>query len=389
MSSSIQSTKVLRVGLIGAGSVAQTVHLPTLLLVPHLFKVVALCDISPGALKHCLEKFHIPLNKGYTTSEDLVKDPGVDVVFVAHSDEYHAEAAIQAMNAGKHVFIEKPMAWSRSQIDAVIETRNRTGVVAFVGYMRRYAPAFEQAVEIVTKMKNISYVRVRDIIGKNSLFIDQSGSYPLAFDDIPLSTRKESTTLRNTLFSEILGSPFPTTTSNPSNSSLNLPALFTLLASLGSHDLSAMREILGGSPNRVIGAAQSENDNGRFVNALFEYERGGTKFLVSYETGIDRVALFDAHIEVYGDGMRVRVDWDTPFIKGLPTTLTIQKTDSKTGVYSEQVIIPTYEDNYTLEYKRLHAAIVDGEKVKTTVEDAAEDLGIFKMVIDAVVASQG
>ncbi|KZS86626.1 NAD-P-binding protein [Sistotremastrum niveocremeum HHB9708] len=379
-----QSTKVLRVGLIGAGSVAQTVHLPTLLLVPHLFKVVAICDISPGALKQCLEKFHIPLDKGYTTSEDLVKDPDVDVVFVAHSDEYHAQAAIEAMNAGKQVFIEKPMAWSRSQIDSIIETRSRTGVLAFVGYMRRYAPAFEQAVEIVKKMKNISYVRVRDIVGENSLFIDQSGTYPVAFDDIPPSVRNETTHLRKTLFSEVLGSHL--TTADPS---LNLPFLFTLLASLGSHDLSAMREILGGSPKRVIGAAQSENENGKFVNALFEYERGGGKYLVSYETGIDRVALFDAHIEVYGDGMRVRVDWDTPFIKGLPTTLTIQKTDSKTGEYSEQVIRPTYEDNYTLEYKRLYAAIVDGEKVKTTVEDAGEDLGIFKTVIDAVVAAQG
>lgn len=88
----------------------------------------------------------------------------IDLVFILTADQFHAENIIECANAGKHVMIEKPMAQTLAEYDAVEEARVKNGVVVFVGYMRRYAPALDRLKEEI-KGKTIKYVRVRDIIG--------------------------------------------------------------------------------------------------------------------------------------------------------------------------------------------------------------------------------
>lgn len=90
--------------------------------------------------------------------------------------------------------------------------------------------------------------------------------------------------------------------------------------------------------------------------------------MATYETGVDEVGLFDAHIEVYGDGKRVRVEYDTPYVKGLPIKLVIGETVD--GAYVERVVRPTYEDAYTIEYNAFYDAIRHGKPSKTNAEDA-------------------
>ncbi|KAF5325786.1 hypothetical protein D9611_000991 [Ephemerocybe angulata] len=292
------SDRVIRVGIIGAGEVAQTTHLPTLGLLSHLYKVIALCDVSQKLLDHCADKFHIAKENLYLNSSELVKRPDIDLVLVIAADEYHASAAVQAADAGKHVFIEKPMTLTTSDAESIISAQKRNSVIIWVGYMRRYAAAFIEATKIVRSMKKIEYARVRDIIGYNHLFVNQSGSFPVRFSDIP-DVAKDDMKLRAT--AAAVASIGEDRARNPTAVST-----WRLLCSLGSHDLSAMRELLG-PPKGVIGAAA----HGTWITALFDY--GG--FVATYETGHDPVGSFDAHLEVYGDGKRVRVDYDTPYIK--------------------------------------------------------------------------
>lgn len=94
----------------------------------------------------------------------LASSVPIDLVFVLTADQFHADNIIECADAGKHVMIEKPMAQTLAEYDAVEEARVRNGVVVFVGYMRRYAPALERLKEEI-KGKTVKYVRVRDIIG--------------------------------------------------------------------------------------------------------------------------------------------------------------------------------------------------------------------------------
>lgn len=111
---------------------------------------------------------------------------------------------------------------------------------------------------------------------------------------------------------------------------------------------------------------------------MFKYPN----FSVSYESGIDNVPRFDAHVEVYSKNKSVKVQFDTPFVKGLPINLHISENDS--GVYKETTLRVTYEDPYTVELKKLYDFVTAGTPVKTTLDDSKHDLEIFGMFLRAL-----
>ena len=159
-----------------------------------------------------------------------------------------------------------------------------------------------------------------------------------------------------------------------------LARAYGLLCGLNSHDLSAMRELLGGPPRRVISAAQWHGGN--YLTVLLDYG----DFAAYLETGVDRQRRFDAHLEVYGDSRSIKVQYDTPYIRHLPTTLTVSHVDGE--AHRETVLRPTFKDPYTHELEALHEAIVGGGPVKTSIEDSIEDLGLFRDIIAAIRASK-
>jgi len=146
--------------------------------------------------------------------------------------------------------------------------------------------------------------------------------------------------------------------------------------SLGSHDLSAMREILG-MPQRVLGASLGSP----IWSVLFQYEG----FPVTYESGINNVPIFDAHIEIYSQEKIVRVNYDSPYVKGLPVTMTVRERigGAMGDGYQERVVRKTYEDPYTLEFLEFHKCVLGKGQPKTSAVDARNDLDLFKMIMQA------
>lgn len=112
-------------------------------------------------------------------------------------------------------------------------------------------------------------------------------------------------------------------------------------------------------------------------SAIFHYPT----FSVTYESGINDVPCFDAHIEVYSTTRSVRVKYDSPYVKGLPVTMLVR--ENADGAYQETTIVRTYEDPYTLEMKELYDMVANGKAAKTTARDAKEDLKIFQMIMKA------
>lgn len=336
------------------------------------FRVTFLCDVSRGALEHCARRVAGVAPITTTKAEDLCASPDVDAVVVCNATAFHASHAMLALQHDKHVFVEKPLALCYRDLDAIQAAEDKSKGTVFVGYMRRYAPAFSQAIAEVGDRSNVRYVRVRDIIGPNSDFVEQSGTFPKKFDDFQESDveemkAKDKDATQQALIKEF-GVPFNEQTAR----------LLAALGGLGSHDLSAMREIIG-LPQAVIGADL------RFPiwTAMLKYEG----FTAVYESGLNSVPVFDAHIEIYTDTKIVRVNYDTPYIKGLPTTVTIREKVEGTDTYQERVLRPTYEDSYTIEFKEWYGCIREGKMCKTTIADARQDLDIFKMLMQAAFKS--
>lgn len=94
------------------------------------------------------------------------------------------------------------------------------------------------------------------------------------------------------------------------------------------------------------------------------------------------MARFDATIEVFAEKKTIKICYDSPYVKGLPTTMQIRET-MPDGSYRESVVRRTYEDPYTIEMRKLYSLVVEGTEVKTTPLDAKQDLEIFGMIMKA------
>ena len=125
--------------LVGAGNLAKWAHLP------------ALKKIS-GARLHAVYSAHgargkayaLRFGAGYHTSdfEEILNDDAVDVVLIASRHNQHAAQAIAALRAGKHVFVEKPMAITIEECQAIARAVKESGKQLSVGFNRRYAPFY-------------------------------------------------------------------------------------------------------------------------------------------------------------------------------------------------------------------------------------------------------
>ena len=110
------------------------------------------------------ERYRIP--KVYQTHEELCADPSIDAVVEITSDDMHAPIASGVMNAGKHVYLEKPMATILPDARTMVDTADRNGVKLMIGYMKRYDPGIELAKSIIDKVRvsgelgNITHMRV-------------------------------------------------------------------------------------------------------------------------------------------------------------------------------------------------------------------------------------
>ncbi len=353
--------KRLRVGVIGLGEVAQIIHLPILESLPELYELVAVCDISPTLLERMGERYRVDAR--HSDAKKILAQESMDCVLVLNSDEYHAECVTAALEAGVHVLVEKPMCLSPREAEAIIEARDRSAAIVMVGYMRRFAPAFVEAVRQVKSLGPINYARVHDIIGRNQLMIDQTARVERP-DDIPRQAMEERWSRGRSLVREALGDV-------PDD----LASTYRLLCGLGSHDLSAMRELLG-KPLGVAAARQWRN--GLFIMALLEYNG----YFVTYETGVDEQLRFDAHIEVYGETGSLRVQYDTPYIRHLPTTLVTDETSG--DAYRRTVTRPHLKDPYTHELEYFHQVVTEGGAPKTDPEDFQDDLDLFRQIIETI-----
>jgi predicted dehydrogenase len=97
---------VLRIGLVGCGRIAQTAHLPALEKARGV-SVVALCDVRPQVARLIASRYAV--DRFYDDLDAFLADRDIEAVLIAVPDRLHVEVATRALQAGKHVLLEKPI----------------------------------------------------------------------------------------------------------------------------------------------------------------------------------------------------------------------------------------------------------------------------------------
>jgi predicted dehydrogenase len=125
----------LRLGVVGCGAVARERHLPALARVDGI-EVVALADVDPAALAATAQRFGVA--RRHPTAPALAADPEVEAVAVCTPPATHVAAALAALDAGKHLFVEKPLAVTLAEADALLQRAAGSSRVAAVGFNLRW-----------------------------------------------------------------------------------------------------------------------------------------------------------------------------------------------------------------------------------------------------------
>lgn len=133
--------KKLNVGIIGAGRIGQ-VHAKSITYHIPQAKIVAISDIYYEGAKKVAESLGIP--NAYEDYHEILNNPEIDAVLICSSTDTHADIAVEAAEAGKHIFCEKPVDLTVAKIKKVIAAVEKAGVKLQIGFNRRYDHNFSE-----------------------------------------------------------------------------------------------------------------------------------------------------------------------------------------------------------------------------------------------------
>lgn len=147
----------LRVGIIGAGGIAQGRHIPAFLQLDDRCVVTAVCDVNEERAKEVAQTFAIP--DVYTNYQDLFAK--VDAVCICTPNKFHAEITVAALEAGVHALCEKPMALTAAECNDMISASRKANKVLAIAYHFRFMKEVRAAKSTMTDIGDPLVVRVR------------------------------------------------------------------------------------------------------------------------------------------------------------------------------------------------------------------------------------
>ena len=148
---------LVRLALIGAGNFAKAMHLPNLRNLPEHFHLQAVMSRTGHSAANLAKQF----GANYSTTEfsEVLRDPEVDAVLISTRHNLHASMCLQALQAGKHVLVEKPLALTQADLLAVegfyhSVAAGTTAPVLLTGFNRRFSPVAQRMKQIVAGRTN-------------------------------------------------------------------------------------------------------------------------------------------------------------------------------------------------------------------------------------------
>jgi predicted dehydrogenase len=312
----------VRLGIVGAGLVAQVAHLPELAVLADRFDVVALAE-PHGATRATVSRRH-GIRRTYAGADELLGAGGLDAVLVCSPNATHADVTLAALDAGLHVLVEKPLCVDPEDADRIAAARSDR--VVQVGYMKRFDPAYEALLA------------------------------GLPADLLHVATETYDPGLRE---------PFGLPPAGPADvySDIVLGALV--------HDVNLVRGILdrcGVAVARVTDAFAGPDAAG----GTLELDDGTRWTLVWLH--LPGLADFRERVVVYAaDGIR-SLDFPAPYLRQAPTVYTRSR---GADVANETCTLRSWREAYRRQLEHFHACVTAGETCRTPVEQGADDVRLL------------
>ena len=347
----------LRVGVIGCGLIAQVMHLNYLRELSDRFEIAAVCDLSEAVRAACAREYGVP--EQYGSWQELLKRP-LDAVLVLTSGS-HAPIAIAAAEAGLHVLVEKPMCFSVAEGRAMIDAAAKAGKVLMVGYNKRYDPAYSRLIEESRKLADLRLLRITTLESPIAPYVQhynlrRGGALPAAL----AQTLKEDDDAR-------------VEAAIPDADALSRWAYRNVLLDSLVHELNAMRGVMG-EPDTLLFADIRETG----LTAVFKY--GSAQCVLAW-VDLPVIARYQMEFAFYSPERRVTLSFPSPFLRSMPTMLTLEEGDADSPHASRVEEVTSYRESFKEELVHFHDCVTTGRTPVTSGQDSLHDIALCESVV--------
>jgi predicted dehydrogenase/threonine dehydrogenase-like Zn-dependent dehydrogenase len=154
----------IRIAVIGAGNFAKGMHLPNLKALSNLYHLQAVMSRTGHNASAIAKQYEA--NYATTDYQQILNDPEIDAVLIATRHNLHASMTLEALRAGKHVLVEKPLALNQSELDAIesfyaSQANNPRVPILLTGYNRRFSSYARRIKEIIQNRTNPMIINYR------------------------------------------------------------------------------------------------------------------------------------------------------------------------------------------------------------------------------------
>ncbi len=352
----------LRVGVIGCGGIAQMMHLPHLEKLSDQFQIAALSDISPGVLQRMGARYQVPANRLFARYQDLAAQD-LDAVLILTGGNHHAQI-LSALDAGKHVFVEKPMCFSVREADEEIERARKMNRKIFVGYMKRFDPGYRYAQKLIRDLQGVRYVQINTLHPAEEGYIGHHRV--VRFNDVPSDVLNPLIQADDASAVHAVGNVSPILRETYTN---------VLLGSM-VHDVNALRGLLG-EPARVsFTQLWPPDERDVCITTALEYPNNARViFTWAY---LAELRDYFEEIAVMSSAHRIRIQFPSPFLRNFPTPVVVQGMED--GAEFTKRVVVSYEEAFQEELLAFHACVVNDTPSPSDGESARNDILVLQKI---------
>jgi len=340
---------------------AQKVHIPNFLSIPGC-ELIALAEVRMELGRRVQARYGIP--RLYPYHLDLAADPEIDAVAVSADFSVQGEIARDLLAAGKHVFMEKPMAVSLVQADSILEAGRGTGARLMVGYMKRYDAGNELAKEAIARFRRsgelggITYVRNHGFCG----------DWICGLDTLMETTEEPKPKAR-----PILPEWLPP----------DLAPQYLGYLQQYTHNLNLLRWFLDAGDNVAVRHVDLDEDG---YTGIVILDIAETRAVI--ESGMLSHYRWDEHIQIYFRDGWVKT-WAPPLLlKNVPAEVEIYRA-GKAQTFERPVPHPPWSWSYRREAEHFVSCLRSGEGFRSSGEDTRTDVRVMEEIYQAHLAHRG
>jgi predicted dehydrogenase len=352
---------MIRVGVVGGGLVAQAMHIPNLVALTDRFQLAALAEPSE-TVRTALGRRYV-ISGLHTDYRALIEAGGLDAVVVASPAGTHAEVTLAALDAGLHVFVEKPMCITLADADAIVAARDQANRIVQVGTMKRFDPAVERMLaELPGSAADLRYVSVVVYDPEFEPFFGPGEI--VRGTDVPNELVMATREAEATQVEAAVGSRHPDAVRAFSESFLgsllhDLNVVHGLLERLGEQlPATVVAGDWWNEGRSVTGSLRLANDarcDTAWIQLLGTYDYSET---ISF---------------LFADSVRT-LTFPSPWLRQYPTIY--RRSDADGGMNSVHTAT-SYEESFSRELVHFHECIADGTTCRTPPEQARLDIDVL------------